>query len=571
MMYSLRARNLLPFTTSLLLAIFALAAWASTPPEDAARGLVRIKAKQEDNSIREIDLYHRSHALVIGVSEYTGGWPSLPGVAKDVAAVRDALAGNGFAVTTIMDPDAQQLINAFEHFIAAYGNGPGNRLLFYFSGHGHTVQPAYGGEPIGYIVPKDAPDPGKDPEQFKRMAMSMQRIEEYARTIDAKHALFLFDSCFSGSLFALSRAIPQDISYKTARPVRQFITSGGEDEQVPDKSIFRQQFLAALRGEADANGDGYVTGTELGNYLQTSVINYTKGYQHPQYGKMRDPNLDKGDFVFALAGKGAGETAGAETAADLPGQFRKQAAMTATETDQLVQDLAGRFRKNDIRTPEKEDDWTRNRNTTMAFLDIEGEGASAGERHYILDTVSDALRASGRYTLVEREILDKLIAELRLSRTDLADPATALKLGRILSAGLIATGSMNNQNQEWLISLRFIDTETTSIRASVSTLSKSTDKQQIAADLSGRIMEKLNRLSPLQGRIVFLAGDTATVNIGSAVGVRKNMALQVIDEQGVPLGEVRVKSTSPDQSIILAGDRSTVLKEGMRVREPADE
>ncbi|HBI14963.1 MAG TPA: hypothetical protein DDY20_05540 [Desulfobulbaceae bacterium] len=47
--------------------------------------------------------------------------------------------------------------------------------------------------------------------------------------------------------------------------------------------------------------------------------------------------LDKGDFVFALAGKDAGETAGAETAADLPGQFRKQAAMTATETDQLVQ------------------------------------------------------------------------------------------------------------------------------------------------------------------------------------------------------------------------------------------
>jgi hypothetical protein len=30
------------------------------------------------------------------------------------------------------------------------------------------------------------------------------------------------------------------------------------------------------------------------------VINYTKESQHPQYGKIRDRNLDKGDFVFAL-------------------------------------------------------------------------------------------------------------------------------------------------------------------------------------------------------------------------------------------------------------------------------
>ena len=63
--------------------------------------------------------------------------------------------------------------------------------------------------------------------------MSMQRIEEYAMSIDSKHALFIFDSCFSGSLFALSRAVPEHINYKTAKPVRQFITSGSADENSP--------------------------------------------------------------------------------------------------------------------------------------------------------------------------------------------------------------------------------------------------------------------------------------------------------------------------------------------------
>jgi hypothetical protein len=131
--------------------------------------------------------------------------------------------------------------------------------------------------------------------------MSMQRIEEYAMSIDAKHALFIFDSCFSGSLFALSRAVPEHISYKTAKPVRQFITSGSADEKVPDTSIFRQQFIAALGGEGDQNGDGYLTGAELSEFIFKNVVNYSRGAQHPQYGKIRNPNLDKGDFVFRMA------------------------------------------------------------------------------------------------------------------------------------------------------------------------------------------------------------------------------------------------------------------------------
>jgi hypothetical protein len=130
--------------------------------------------------------------------------------------------------------------------------------------------------------------------------MSMQRIEEYALSIDAKHALFVFDSCFSGSLFSLSRAIPEHISYKTAKPVRQFITSGSADEEVPDTSIFRQQFISALAGEGDLNGDGYMTAAELSDFIFRNVVNYSKGAQHPQYGKIRNPHLDKGDFVFRM-------------------------------------------------------------------------------------------------------------------------------------------------------------------------------------------------------------------------------------------------------------------------------
>ncbi|MEE9390672.1 MAG: DUF1566 domain-containing protein, partial [Candidatus Aminicenantaceae bacterium] len=94
-----------------------------------------------------------------------------------------------------------------------------------------------------------------------------------------------------------------DITYKTALPVRQFITAGSSDEIVPDKSLFKECFLEALKGDADANSDGYVTGSELGMYLESKVVNYSRNAQHPQYGKIRNIKLDKGDFVFVLGSK----------------------------------------------------------------------------------------------------------------------------------------------------------------------------------------------------------------------------------------------------------------------------
>ena len=38
----------------------------------------------------------------------------------------------------------------------------------------------------------------------------------------------------------------------------------------------------------------------MGAHLATKVPEYNNGAQHPQHGKILDPKLNKGDFVFAL-------------------------------------------------------------------------------------------------------------------------------------------------------------------------------------------------------------------------------------------------------------------------------
>ena len=261
---------------------------------------VRIEAKTAQNETVSY-IYSESHALVIGVSDYSNGWSNLPGVQEDVEEVSSALADNGFAVTVVEDPTLEEMEIAIEDFIFEKGANPDNRLLIYYAGHGHTMTLGYGGE-MGYLVPADAPLPKKGRNTaFQRSVMSMQQVEVFAKNTSAKHVLFMFDACFAGSVFLATRAAPAYIQVYTKEPVRQFITSGSAEQEVPDKSIFRRAFVDALNGKADYDKDGYLTGSELGSYIQKRTAEDWKGNLTPQYGKLQDPNLNKGDFVFELS------------------------------------------------------------------------------------------------------------------------------------------------------------------------------------------------------------------------------------------------------------------------------
>lgn len=96
------------------------------------------------------------------------------------------------------------------------------------------------------------------------------------------------------------------ITAYSARPVRQLITAGSAGEEVPASSFFVPYFVRALRGEADLDGDGYVIGTALGMYLRQRVMADNSG-QTPQYGKIKDPTLNEGDYVFFTGSVPLGE------------------------------------------------------------------------------------------------------------------------------------------------------------------------------------------------------------------------------------------------------------------------
>ncbi len=264
------------------------------------RGVVYVKTH---NGIPEL-LYENSYALVIGNSHYTNGWPPLKGPAGDVDDVARTLESHGFKVEAKKDLTKAEFDKVFGDFVERYGRGENNRnrLLFYYAGHGYTEQRGSSGD-LGYLVMVDAPSPR--PEycaECRRKSISMDFMISQAKLIQSQHVLFMFDSCFGGTIFdTRGQPTPKQISDSVKYPVREFITAGDANQVVPDVSIFKQIFLDLLEGRLPEPipADGYLTGEELGVYLKNTVPQYDTG-QTPQHGKINDYKLSRGDFVFPL-------------------------------------------------------------------------------------------------------------------------------------------------------------------------------------------------------------------------------------------------------------------------------
>lgn len=271
---------------------------------------VTIQVKQNNGRRQAEVLYRNSYALLIGNSEYAE-WSNLPGVERDIPQVEAVLRDkHGFTVERALNLSKNELRNRIDQFISKYGQDYENRLLIYYAGHGYTaVLPDK--RVMGYLVMKDAPIVSsveealiKTPSNlgtFRLNAISMDEIENLAKEIATRHALFVFDSCFSGT--ALYRdnfnEIPPEVSPEEIEQMRGFLTAGNEKQRVRDDSPFRRAFIKGLEGKADSNGDGVIFGSELGAFVKREVWLETRNTAMPQspiFGKQT--NFTRGDMIF---------------------------------------------------------------------------------------------------------------------------------------------------------------------------------------------------------------------------------------------------------------------------------
>jgi len=250
-------------------------------------------------------LYRESWAVVIGVNDYQA-WPKLRYAVNDANSIDEILVNKfGFKpdhIRKLLNGEAtrtriMQVLG--DEFTDPNKVRREDRVFFFFAGHGAT-RTMGDGRQIGFIVPVDA-----DRENYYSTAISMTQLREATDLIAAKHIYFVMDSCYSG--LALSRgagAYSKDRSYLeeiTRRTSRQILTAGGAEQQVADDgpnghSVFTWALLQGLQGQADLDGNGFITASELGSYISPIVSSLSK--QTPTVGNL--VGSEGGEFIFEL-------------------------------------------------------------------------------------------------------------------------------------------------------------------------------------------------------------------------------------------------------------------------------
>lgn len=246
----------------------------------------------------------RRRALVVGIGSYARPIHSLRGPVQDAermaSFLKTTLGYRESEVTLLLEQHAtrQNIRAALDALVEQ--TGPGDQVVFYYSGHGYQQRDLDGDEDDGYdetLVPVDTRVDATG--QIRNMISDDEIAVTFSRLED-RYAKVIIDSCHSGtatrSFFSDGQAskTPFDLGdsrepfskalVMAHRSETTFIEGDSRravwtavspwqkalvDFESHSGSVFTNLFLSGLRDrQADRDGDGVVTHVELLDFLQ---------------------------------------------------------------------------------------------------------------------------------------------------------------------------------------------------------------------------------------------------------------------------------------------------------------
>lgn len=169
--------------------------------------------------------------------------------------------------------------------------------------------------------------------------------------------------------------------------------------------------------------------------------------------------------------------------------------------------------------------WAEFKKSKIAVLDfeIQGEreqGSAQDMGKIVAEWLITGLVETGRFDVIERRLLLKLLEEQRLGATGAIDPNSAAQLGRVLGVKTIVSGTVTTLEGYTEINARLINVDTASIVAAEKIRAGSAEKLR---DLVTRITEKIAQSFPLEGYVVQRTNGKVTLDLGRQIGVRRGM------------------------------------------------
>lgn len=249
--------------------------------------------------------YHKSYALVIGISNYDH-FKNLP-TENDALRMAKYLCNQADFdyVHVLRDKEITgRKIRKLMHEAFPSNLEGKDRFLFYWSGHGVTYPLGNGGK-IGYL-----PLASSQKRAYGSM-ISMTDISNWDNLLRAKQSLYLLDSCFSGLAgFQTKSDDNQKVSIqRLAQSSHQILVAGNDNEETIASemlggSVFTSAIIEGLTTqEADNDtfqSDGLISTKELEQYVGSYVEKKSResGWNKTISPRLHDLRFSRGDFFF---------------------------------------------------------------------------------------------------------------------------------------------------------------------------------------------------------------------------------------------------------------------------------
>lgn len=228
-----------------------------------------------------------AYALIVGISQYQDARiPRLDYTHADALGFHDLLVDPrraGFRkenVTLLLDADATytRIRKAVNQWLFSRVT-PESTVMIFFACHGGQEQDkcdSLAGRQAYYFLPWDA-----DPEDLASTCLSQNDFLRLLGTLRSQRMVVFLDACHSTGV---AKPGGRDLAIVSAPDYQRLAEGEGrviiaaakpeqrswEDPKL-QHGIFTYHLLEALRGRADANGDGYVSIQEVAAYLQREV------------------------------------------------------------------------------------------------------------------------------------------------------------------------------------------------------------------------------------------------------------------------------------------------------------
>lgn len=234
-------------------------------------------------------------ALLIGIDDYAdSAIPDLTTAVHDARDMEKVLREKyGFETQLLLDDQATRgaIYSALRNL--AIKSTKSDSVLIYYAGHGE-IDRVMGD---GWWVPVDAK--GGYPVSY----IDNTLVQKSMRSMKAKHVLLISDSCYSGTLFGQSRALPpiNDRYYLSMynEKSRWGMTSGNKTPVSDDGTGGHSVFAYHLIKELSQNENPYISAQELYTRIAHLVSNNSE--QTPLCKPIRNTGDMGGNFIFIAA------------------------------------------------------------------------------------------------------------------------------------------------------------------------------------------------------------------------------------------------------------------------------